>query len=141
MKLDSGTIVLVYAVTACVFFVADLFWLGLAAKGLYQRQVGGLMRDQVNWIAAVAFYVIYIGGIQIFVMIPALQNGTGIVHAAVMGGLLGFFAYSTFDLTGLALLRNWTLAITMVDMAWGTILTGSTVAITLWLVRAVFKLG
>jgi uncharacterized membrane protein len=141
MKLDLGNVILVYAVTAGVFFIVDLFWLGFAAKGLYQRHLGGLMRDQVNWIAAVAFYAVYIGGIQIFVMIPALQNETDILRTAVMGALLGFFAYSTFDLTSLALMRNWTVGIAVVDIAWGTVLTGSTVAMAMWVVRAVFKIG
>lgn len=141
MKLDLGNVILVYAVTAGVFFIIDLLWLGFAAKGLYQRHLGGLMRDQVNWIAAVVFYAVYIGGILIFVLIPALQNETGIMRTAVMGALLGFFAYSTFDLTSLALMRNWTVAIAVVDIAWGTVLTGSTVAMAAWVIRAGFKIG
>ena len=66
--------------------------------------MGNLMRENVNWFAAVLFYLIYVGGIQIFVLMPAIQADSGILRAALMGGLLGLFAYSTFDLTGLALL-------------------------------------
>jgi uncharacterized membrane protein len=129
-----------YGVTAGVFFAIDLLWLGVVAKGLYARHIGGLLRDQVNWIAAILFYAIYIGGIQLFVLIPALQAESSILRTAVMGGLLGFFAYATFDLTSLALIRNWTTTIVLIDLAWGTILTGSTAAAALWLARAVLKI-
>jgi uncharacterized membrane protein len=141
MKIGFGSILLVYGVTASVFFIIDLFWLGAAAKGFYDRYVGSLLRDQVNWTAAVIFYLIYIGGIQVFVLIPALEEGSGILRTAIMGGLLGLFAYSTFDLTSLALIRNWSVTVAVVDIAWGTVLTGSTAAIVLWLTRALFKIG
>jgi len=132
---------MVYGMTACVFFTIDLFWLGFAAKGLYQRYIGELLRAQVNWAAAVVFYAIYIGGIEVFVLIPALQDGAGIVRTAVMGGLLGFFAYSTFDLTCLALIRDWSVTIAVLDMLWGTVLTALTSVVVIWLVRTVVKIG
>jgi uncharacterized membrane protein len=141
MTLGFGHIALIYGLTVVVFFVVDLFWLGFAAKGLYDRHIGDLLREQVNWTAAVLFYLIYIGGIQLFVLIPAIQDGHGLVRTAVLGGLLGFFAYSTFDLTSLALLKGWSVPIVVVDLVWGTFLTGSTAVATLWLVRAVFKIG
>lgn len=141
MKLGAETILIIYALTAGVFFLIDLFWLGTAAKGLYDRHIGGLLRDQVNWSAAVLFYVVYIAGIQFFVLVPALHDGTGVLRAAATGAVLGFFAYCTFDLTALALLRGWSSFIAAVDIAWGTFLTGSTAGIVLWLARSVFKLG
>jgi uncharacterized membrane protein len=141
MKPGVGSILMVYGLTACVFFIIDLFWLGLAAKGLYQRHIGELLRAQVNWTAAILFYAIYIAGIEVFVLIPALQDGAGIVRTAVMGGLLGFFAYSTFDLTCLALIRNWSVTIAALDMLWGTLLTAFTSVVVIWLVRNVVKIG
>ncbi len=130
----------VYGLTAGVFFIIDLFWLGAAAKGLYERHIGSLLRENVNWTAAILFYLMYIGGIQYFVLIPALQEGQGILQTAITGGLLGFFAYCTFDLTCLALIRNWSIFITVIDIVWGTLLTGFTSAITLWLAR-LFSIG
>ena len=70
----------VYGLTAGVFFMIDLFWLGAAAKGLYERHIGSLLRENVNWTAAILFYLMYIGGIQYFVLIPALQEGQGILQ-------------------------------------------------------------
>lgn len=136
-----GHIALIYGVTVVVFFVIDLFWLGFAAKGLYDRYIGALLRDQVNWAAAVLFYLIYIGGIQLFVLTPAIQDGHSLLRTAVLGGLLGFFAYSTFDLTSLALIKGWSVPIVVLDILWGTVLTGSTSVVVLWLARAVLKIA
>lgn len=140
MKIGFGQLLMLYGLTAGVFFLIDLFWLGAAAKGLYERHIGSLLRENVNWTAAILFYLIYIGGIQFFVLIPAVQEGHSIFKTAMIGGALGFFAYSTFDLTCLALIRNWSLFISIVDIIWGTLLTGFTSAVTLWLAR-LFSIG
>ena len=129
---------LIYVLTALVFFMIDLIWLGYAAKGLYRRYIGSLLKDRVNWLAAVLFYAIYIGGIQMFVILPAIESGSGLVETAIFGGLLGLFAYSTFDLTCLALLRGWSIPITILDILWGTLLTGGTSAVTIHLVHVIF---
>jgi uncharacterized membrane protein len=138
MTLQPAHILMMYATTAVVFFVIDLFWLGWAAKGLYDKYIGGFLKEQVNWAAALLFYGIYIGGIQLFVLTPALQGGSGILRTAVMGGLLGMFAYSTFDLTALALFRDWPVTVTVLDIIWGTVLTGGTSAAVLWIVRNIY---
>lgn len=141
MKLDGVSILQVYGLTAVIFFIIDLLWLGVVAKGLYARYIGGLLRDQVIWPAALAFYAIYIGGIVLFVLAPALRDSLSVGTTALLGGALGFFAYSTFDLTCLALLRNWSLTITLIDIAWGAVLTGMTSAVSRWLAPALFGLN
>jgi uncharacterized membrane protein len=141
MSLGIGNIAVVYGLTAVVFFLIDLFWLGFVAKGLYDRYLGSFLRDQVNWTAALLFYAVYLAGILVFVVLPALEDGSSVLRAALLGGFLGFFAYCTFDLTSLALIRNWPLPISVVDIAWGTILTGSTSAAVVWVARSVIKIG
>jgi uncharacterized membrane protein len=141
MSINLGHIVLLYGLSALVFFLLDLIWLGAVGKGLYDRFVGSLLRDQVNWTAAIVFYFVYIGGILLFVSVPALKQDTSILRAAAMGALLGIFAYGTFDLTALALIRGWSALITVVDMVWGAVLTGGTVAAVLWLARSVFHIA
>lgn len=135
MQIEPKTLFIAYLVTAGVFFMIDLVWLGVVAKGFYARHVGGLLREGVNWAAAVLFYLIYIAGIQVFVLAPAMSAGAGILATAVKGGLLGFFAYATFDLTALALLRGWSVTVTLVDMLWGTVLTACTSALALFILR------
>jgi uncharacterized membrane protein len=139
MKLVSTNVLIIYTITASTFFLIDLLWIGVIAKGFYAKYIGSMMSDQVNWVAALIFYLIYIGGIVLFVLIPALKNGSGVLHVMVMGGLLGLFAYSTFDLTALALFKDWPFVVAIVDMVWGTLLTAGTAAATLWIIQNVLK--
>ncbi len=125
----------IYAITMIVFFFIDLIWIGVVAKNFYAATIGHMLRDSVNWPAALLFYLIYIGGIVLFVLVPAIRSGSKIYHVALMGSLLGVFAYGTFDLTALALLKGWPITVTIVDMVWGTILTGGTASGAYWISR------
>lgn len=140
MKIETTHVFLLYGVTALTFFAIDLVWIGMVAKGFYANYVGGMMRENVNWVAALLFYAIYIGGIVVFVLIPALKNDSTVTGVLVTGALLGFFAYSTFDLTALALFKDWSIVVTIVDIAWGTLLTALTAASALWLLHKLLKL-
>ena len=112
-----------YLLTALVFFAIDLVWLGLVARGLYQRLLGHLLGD-VNWIAAVVFYLLFIVGIFIFAITPAVARDSA-GHALLMGALFGFFTYATYDLTNLATLEGWPVSMVFIDIAWGAVLTGA----------------
>lgn len=123
--MDFKQTIVIYLVTAVVFFIVDLLWLGVFAKGFYDRHLGSLLSERVNWTAAILFYLIYIGGILVFVLIPGLKEGSSISRIAFMGGLLGLFAYATFDLTSLALIRGWPVIVVWADIAWGIVLTAA----------------
>jgi len=112
-----------YAVTATVFLLVDMVWLGFAARAFYRTNIGALLADQINVSAAVIFYLLYIVGIVIFAISPALESGSWRT-SLIMGSLFGFFAYATYDMTNLATLRDWPVAVAVVDMAWGAFLTG-----------------
>lgn len=116
-----------YGLTALAFFALDLTWLGVVARDFYRAQLGPLLRPDVVWPAALAFYAIYIAGILVFAVLPALQ-AESLVRAVALGAFFGFVAYATFDLTALALLRGFPGAMVVVDLAWGTVLTGSVAA-------------
>jgi uncharacterized membrane protein len=111
-----------YVLTAVVFFAVDLLWLGLIAKDLYQKYLGDLLAEKVNWTAAIIFYLLFIIGISIFAIYPAVQKDS-VGHAILMGALFGFFTYATYDLTNLATLKGWPMGIVFIDITWGTILT------------------
>ena len=115
------TFVKLYFITIPIFFVVDLIWLGLIAKGFYKKHIGFLMRPQVNWTAAILFYCLFIIGLIIFSIQPALQ-AVSIRKAALFGALFGFFTYATYDLTNLATLKDWPLKMTIIDIIWGTVL-------------------
>lgn len=116
------SILINYLLTTVVFLIIDLAWLGLIAKDLYQKYLGDFMAEKVNWTAAIIFYLIYIVGISVFAIYPAV-NMNSALNAALMGGLFGFFAYATYDLTNLATLKGWPLLIVFIDIAWGVVLT------------------
>jgi uncharacterized membrane protein len=117
-------IFLVYLITVPIFFIIDLVWLGVIAKGFYQKHLGYLMRPQINWVAAILFYLLFIIGIVLFAVKPALEVQKP-VWALVYGALFGFFAYATYDLTNLATVKDWPVIVTVIDLIWGTVLCGS----------------
>ena len=116
-------LILSYLLTAVVFFAIDMVWLGVIAKDLYRKYLGGFLSDTVNWKAAIIFYMIFIVGIFIFAIMPAFEKNS-VVKAIIYGALFGFFTYATYDLTNLATLKDWPLTIVFIDMAWGALLTG-----------------
>ena len=110
-----------YMLTVPVFFIIDIVWLGVIARGFYRRNLESILSPNVNWTAAVIFYLIYIAGILIFAVRPALASNS-LGSAVLLGGLFGFFTYATYDLTNMATISNWPLKIVVVDILWGTCL-------------------
>ena len=141
MKIRIRDYAWTYFITAIVFSLIDLIWIGVAAKNFYARTIGHMLRDSVNWPAALIFYLMYIGGIVLFVLAPAIRSGSRITQVALRGCLLGMFAYGTFDLTALALLEGWPAIVTIVDMIWGTILTASTASSAYWITQTFLTIG
>jgi len=107
-----------------VFFVIDMIWLMLVAKNFYQQQIGFLMKPDVNWLAAIIFYLLFIVGLVVFVISPAVENNSWI-HALLYGAFFGLITYATYDLTNLATLKDWPILVTVVDLVWGTVLAAS----------------
>ena len=116
-----------YAGAAVAFVILDAIWLGTVAKSFYFTQLAGLLRDKPDLAVAAVFYVIYIAGIVYFAVLPALSVG-GLAKALVNGALLGFLAYATYDATNLATLKGYPAIVAVVDVTWGTFLTGTAAA-------------
>lgn len=110
-----------YLLTIPFFFVIDMIWLGWVARNFYKNQLNNLLSPEINWPAAFIFYFIYIAGILFFAVRPGLEANS-LVRTCMLGALFGFFTYATYDLTNLATLRNWPLAVVVVDIAWGSLL-------------------
>ena len=126
--------VVAYAASAVVFLGLDLVWLGLIARSFYVRQLGNLLRDSPSLTVAALFYAFYVGGFVLFAISPALQSQSWRT-ALVLGLLLGLLAYGTYDMTNLATLRRGPLALALVDMTWGSLLTGLAATAGYWAVR------
>lgn len=113
------------------FLLLDLLWLGVIAQKHYHAQMGSLLAEQFNIPAAAAFYIFYLTGVVIFAIAPALAGGS-IVQAAWRGALFGFFCYATYDLTALAVIKDFPQRLAMIDIVWGTVLTGAAAAAGYW---------
>ncbi|MGC9348019.1 MAG: DUF2177 family protein [Anaerolineae bacterium] len=124
-----------YLITLLSFAVVDAIWLGVVARRLYRNQIGFLM-GQTNWSAAVLFYVFYVAGLLFFVIQPASARQRW-QYALLVGFFFGFITYMTYDLTNLATLEGWPALITVVDIAWGTVLGGATSLLSYELIRLI----
>ena len=126
--------IMLWAIAAVIFLALDMVWLLWLGRGFYVDEIGALLRETPNLAAAGAFYVLYIAGLVFFVIKPAYMAGS-ISQALIHGALLGLLAYGTYDLTNLAVLKGFTTKIAIIDMAWGSLLTGMTAAFTVWVSR------
>jgi|CXWL01.1.fsa_nt_gi uncharacterized membrane protein len=111
-----------YAGALVVLLALDFLWLGLIMRGFYKSELGELMRERPNMLAAGLFYVVYVVGVVIFATAPALNDGQWL-RALIMGGLFGFFAYFTYDMVNFATLKGYSVKLVMVDVAWGIFVT------------------
>jgi uncharacterized membrane protein len=111
-----------YFVTLIAFFVIDMVWLGLIARTIYRNYLGFLLASTTNWFAVILFYLLFILGILVFVVLPGLKDNS--LKATLLRAVLfGLVTYATYDLTNLATVKNWPVLITVIDLAWGTILS------------------
>ncbi len=123
MTVIAGT----YALMTAVFFAIDLVWLGIVARPFYQTHLGPLLRPDVRWGPAILFYLLFITGILVFAVLPAVERAS-LWRAVALGAFFGFVAYATYDLTSLALVKGFPDIVAVVDMAWGTVLTATVAA-------------
>lgn len=126
-----------YLIAFPVFFAIDMLWLGLVAKNFYAKQIGFLMKSDVNWLAAIIFYLLFIAGLILFVIEPSLQKNSWF-HALTFGMLFGLITYATYDLTNLATIKDWPILVTIIDLIWGMAIATSVSLITFF---AAQKLG
>ena len=119
-----------------ILVVIDFVWLTNAANFLYRPKLGDLMNEKPVMWAAVLFYLLYAVGMAVFAIRPAVAEGS-VLTALTMGAFLGFIAYGTYDLTNQATIKGWSLTVTVVDMAWGTLVTGVACAAGVWIAQKV----
>jgi uncharacterized membrane protein len=127
-----------FGIALPVFFAIDMLWLGLIAKDFYAKQIGGLMKPNINWTAAIIFYLIFIAGLVAFVIMPAVVKNSW-SHAVLMGALFGFVCYATYDLTNLAVAKDWPIFVTIIDLIWGAVLAASVSVITYLIATKIFR--
>jgi uncharacterized membrane protein len=118
------TFLAAYAIALILFMGIDLIWLMGPGRPIYMAEIGSLLRSQPNLGAALAFYFLYTSGLTFFAVMPGLK-ATLPLQALGLGALFGLMAYATYDLTNLAVMNGFTTRIAMIDMAWGSVLSGA----------------
>jgi uncharacterized membrane protein len=126
--------ILYYVIAFIVFLAIDALWLGLVAPKFYKAQIGHLMAEKPNLIAALVFYLIFIAGLVYFVLLPAVTNDSW-VTAFANGALFGFVTYATYDLTNYATLKNWPVTMVIVDLTWGLFLSTSVSLVSYFIIQ------
>lgn len=126
--MEALTFIKLYAIAFASLLGLDSLWLTKIAPSIYKKNIGHLMAEKPNLVAAGLFYLIYIAGAVYFVIYPAFSDKS-VSSAFFRGAILGLVSYATFDLTSQAVFKNWPTKITIIDLAWGTILTASVCAL------------
>jgi uncharacterized membrane protein len=122
--MSMGKLGLLYGACIVAFFAIDFVWLSTMNSRFYQPRLGSLLAEQPKLGVAAGFYLLYVIGVVALAVIPGLREGA-VLAALWRGALFGLLAYATYDLTNLATLQGWPWELAVVDMIWGTVLTGT----------------
>ena len=119
-------------ITSILFLIIDLIWLSFSVKYFYKPQLGSLLNEKPVMWAAILFYLIYVVGLAIIILQPAIKQNS-IVQAFFTGIVFGVVAYGTYNFTNMATIRNWSPYVVLVDIIWGGFLTGTSSALGIYL--------
>lgn len=122
--MKTTSIVVAFMTSLITMSAFDAVWLLIVAKKFYTSRIGHLMAESASMLPALLFYLIYTFALTVLIIIPALQNNWSLTRVFFSGALFGLAAYSAYDLTNQATLKNWPVSVTIVDMLWGTLVAG-----------------
>lgn len=124
------TFITAFFTSLITFLAIDSIWLLTMAKSFYGKHIGHLMSESPNFVSAGIFYIIYLIGLVVFVIMPAINGNFSLLKICLYGALFGLVTYATYDLTNQATLKNWPVIVTVVDLIWGSFLTSAVALIT-----------
>jgi len=133
-SLPVKTVLVAWLVAVVAFLVIDGIWLGLIARGFYASRLGDLMRQPILVAPAALFYLCYAAGL-VFLAVRPFQPELSLGNVALYGAVVGFLAYGTYDMTNLSTVRDWPVAVSVVDLIWGTCLSAAVSVIAAIAVR------
>ena len=131
-------LIISFIFVSIIFLIIDVLWLSITVKSLYRPALGSLLKDKPVMWAAVLFYIIYMVGLALIIIKPALANDS-ILQALWTGVVFGIVAYGTYNLTNMATVKNWSASIVWIDMLWGGFLTGFSSAVGIYLTKTFFS--
>ena len=128
------TIIVTCLFTSVIFLIIDLIWLSYMVKNFYRPNLGSLLTDKPVMWAAILFYLVYVLGLSIIILMPAINNDS--IYQAFWNGIIfGVVAYGTYNFTNMATVKNWSANVVFVDVMWGGILTGTSSALGIYLTK------
>lgn len=130
-----NTFLISFFSTLIPLLVIDFVWLSMMMKSFYAKQIGHLTSSSPVIIAAVIFYILYTIGLVFFVVQPAFQSNLVFLKVFLYGALFGLVAYGTYDLTNQATLKDWPVLVTIIDLAWGSLMTGAVSVIAVFFTK------
>ena len=131
-------LIISFIFVATIFLIVDVIWLSITVKSIYKPNLGNLLNDKPVLWAAVLFYIIYMIGLTLIIIKPALASNS-VLQAFWTGVIFGIVAYGTYNLTNMATVKNWSSTIVWIDMLWGGLLTGSSSAAGIYLTKTFFS--
>lgn len=135
----TKSLILCFLIVSIIFFIIDFVWLSITVKSIYRPALGSLLNDKpVIWAAAL-FYIIYMIGLTLIILKPALQSNMPVLHAIWTGAIFGLVAYGTYNLTNMSVIKNWSFSIVWIDMIWGGLLTATSSAIGIYITKTFFS--
>ena len=133
-------LIISFFTVSIIFLIIDVIWLSYAVKNFYKPNLTGIpMNDKPNLVAGIIFYLLYTLGLTLIILRPALYSES-VILALWTGVVFGVVAYATYNLTNMAFIKNWSINVVVVDMIWGGILTGSSSALSVYIVKNILKL-
>eukprot|EP01042_Synura_sphagnicola_P031379 gene31379-40405_t len=130
-----------YGISLVIMLVLDMIWLGSTSGILYRPHMQGLIREDIRLVPALIFYALYAFGLTYLVIYPALFGGqVNLLNLSLKAALLGLVAYGTYDLTALAVIQGWSLKLSLIDMAWGAVVSLMTANATAFLLKMMGQL-
>ncbi len=120
LRLSLAQFLVAYLAVLVVMGVCDGLWLGWLAKGLYQREMGDLMASPIRIPPAAIFYLAYPLGVVFLALGGAPAT---LADALLRSAVVGLLAYGTYDLTNLAVVRNFSASLAVIDLVYGTVAT------------------
>jgi uncharacterized membrane protein len=131
-------LIISFIFVSTIFLIVDVIWLSITVKSIYKPNLGTLLNDKPVLWAAVLFYIIYMIGLTLIIIKPALASNS-VLQAFWTGVIFGIVAYGTYNLTNMATVKNWSSTIVWIDMLWGGLLTGSSSAAGIYLTKTFFS--
>ena len=131
-------LIISFIFVSTIFLIVDVIWLSITVKLVYKPNLGDLLNDKPVLWAAVLFYIIYMIGLTLIIIKPALASNS-VLQAFWTGVIFGIVAYGTYNLTNMATIKNWSSTIVWIDMLWGGLLTGSSSAAGIYLTKTFFS--